>query len=187
MWLLHCGRKREEVAEILEVATSTVQRDVAAYRIGGLEALLKSGRNDKPTSALAQYTDQIRESLEREPARTIAEACQRIADLTGVERKPTQVALFLKGMGLKWQRVRAIPVPPKNLTEHAADQSTFHDNTLKPALDAAQAGNGHVFFVDTAHFVYGTFLCCLWSFTRLFVRAAAGRGSGSMCSVRGTR
>ena len=24
LWLLHCGRKREEVTEILEVATSTV-------------------------------------------------------------------------------------------------------------------------------------------------------------------
>ena len=30
-------------------------------------------------------------------------------------------------------------------------------------------------FVDAAHFVYGTFLCCLWSFTRIFVRAASGR------------
>ena len=40
---------------------------------------------------------------------------------------------------------------------------------------AAQAGQGHVFFVDAAHFVFGTFLCCLWSFTRLFVRAASGR------------
>ena len=46
---------------------------------------------------------------------------------------------------------------------------------LKPALDAAQGGQGHVFFVDAAHFVFGTFLCCLWSFTRLFVRAASGR------------
>jgi len=46
---------------------------------------------------------------------------------------------------------------------------------LKPRLDAAQAGNGHVFFVDAAHFVFGTFLCCLWSFQRLFVRAASGR------------
>ena len=36
------------------------------------------------------------------------EACQRISALSGVERKPTQVARFLKGMGLKWQRVRAI-------------------------------------------------------------------------------
>jgi transposase len=32
-----------------------------------------------------------------------------------------------------------------------------------------------VFFVDAAHFVYGTFLGCLWSIARLFIRAAAGR------------
>ena len=32
-----------------------------------------------------------------------------------------------------------------------------------------------MFFVDAAHFVYGTFLGCLWSFVRLFVRAASGR------------
>jgi transposase len=37
------------------------------------------------------------------------------------------------------------------------------------------AGQGHVFFVDAAHFVFGTFLCCLWSFSRIFVRAASGR------------
>lgn len=36
-------------------------------------------------------------------------------------------------------------------------------------------GNGHVLFVDAAHFVFGTFLCCLWSFARLWVRAASGR------------
>ena len=42
-------------------------------------------------------------------------------------------------------------------------------------MDAAQAGDGHVFFVDAAHFVFGTFLCCLWSFKRIFVRAASGR------------
>jgi transposase len=42
-------------------------------------------------------------------------------------------------------------------------------------LQEAQAGHGHVFFVDAAHFVFGTFLGCLWSFARLFVRAASGR------------
>lgn len=46
---------------------------------------------------------------------------------------------------------------------------------MTPRLEAAQAGKGHVFFVDAAHFVYGTFLCCLWSFVRLWVRAASGR------------
>ncbi len=46
---------------------------------------------------------------------------------------------------------------------------------MKPRLDQAQAGTRHLFFVDAAHFVYGTFLCCLWSFARIFVRAASGR------------
>jgi transposase len=56
-----------------------------------------------------------------------------------------------------------------------AEQQRFHDEELNPRLEAAQAGQEHVFFVDAAHFVFGTFLCCLWSFTRLFVRAASGR------------
>jgi transposase len=61
------------------------------------------------------------------------------------------------------------------LAEHVATQAAFLDTELKPCLDAAQAGQGHVFFVDAAHFVFGTFLCCLWSVTRIFIRAASGR------------
>lgn len=61
----------------------------------------------------------------------------------------------------------------KNLAEQAADQAVFLDEKRKPALAAAQGGHGHVFFVDAAQFVFGTFLCCLWSCGRLFVRAAA--------------
>src|SRR5262249_41268323 len=65
--------------------------------------------------------------------------------------------------------------PKKSLSEHVATQRDFLDNELQPALDAALAGTGHVFFVDAAHFVFGTFLCCLWSIARIFVRAASGR------------
>jgi transposase len=61
------------------------------------------------------------------------------------------------------------------LAEHVETQAKFLDEELKPKLDAALAGKGHVFFVDAAHFVLGTFVCCLWSFTRIFVRAASGR------------
>jgi transposase len=61
------------------------------------------------------------------------------------------------------------------LAEHIQTQAAFLERELKPCLDAAGAGIGHVFFVDAAHFVFGTFLCCLWSFTRIFIRAASGR------------
>ena len=61
------------------------------------------------------------------------------------------------------------------MAEHVDIQARFLETDLKPCLDAAVAGQGHVFFVDAAHFVFGTFLCCLWSFARIFVRAASGR------------
>jgi len=61
------------------------------------------------------------------------------------------------------------------LPEHVREQRRFLDAELRPRLDAAAAGRGHVLFVDAAHFVYGTFLCCVWSIARVFVRAASGR------------
>ena len=61
------------------------------------------------------------------------------------------------------------------MAEHVRTQAAFLDSELKPRLDAAVAGEGHVLFVDAAHFVFGTFLCCLWSFVRIFFRAASGR------------
>ena len=129
-----------------------------------------------PISEMAAARDLIRASFEKQPATTIAEACQRIFELTGLRRGPSQVRKFLKGLGLKFNRVRAIPVPPQQtLAEHVEAQAAFLETKLEPVLAAAQAGQGHVFFVDAAHFVFGTFLCSLWSFTRIFVRAASGR------------
>jgi transposase len=61
------------------------------------------------------------------------------------------------------------------LAEHVEIQARFLETNLKPCLDVAVAGQGHVFFVDAAHFVFGTFLCCLWSVARIFIRAASGR------------
>ena len=175
LWLLHCGSTREKAAQVVGASRATVQRYVAAFRTGGLDGLRQCHRH-RPQSELAAYRDLIHESFENQPARTMAEACDRIFQLTGLRRGPSQVRKFLKDLGLKFQRVRPIPVPPKKtLAEHVQAQAEFLETQLKPCLDAAQAGCGHVFFVDAAHCVFGTFLCYLWSFTRIFIRAASGR------------
>jgi transposase len=85
---------------------------VAAYRADGLDGLRRCGRQG-PASDLAAYRDVIRESFERQPVSTISEACVRIEPFTRLRRGLTQVRLLLKELGLKWQRIRAIPVPPK--------------------------------------------------------------------------
>ncbi len=77
---------------------------------------------------------------------------------------------------MKWRCAAAIPLPPKKtIEEHAATQAEFLDNTLEPLLEKGRAEEGHVFFVDAAHFVQGAFLCCLWCARRMFIRGASGR------------
>ena len=70
----------------------------------------------------------------------------------------------------------AIPLPPKKtIEEHIQDQAEFHQEKLQPVLEEAKAGKRTVLFVDAAHFVQASFLCCVWCVVRMFVRAASGR------------
>lgn len=69
-----------------------MQRDVQAYRTGELEALRAFKREYRPTRRL----DQIRRSLEQQPMWSITETCRRIAAITRVVRRSTQVSRFLK-------------------------------------------------------------------------------------------
>jgi transposase len=112
LWLLHCGLTRQKAAEIAGVGRATVQRYVAAFRQGGLDGL-RQWNHHRPQSEMAAYREIIRASLAERPVRTIAEACDRIFQLTGLRRGPSQVRKFLTDLDLKFQRVRMIPVPPK--------------------------------------------------------------------------
>lgn len=70
----------------------------------------------------------------------------------------------------------AIPLPPKKtVAEHARTQAEFLEQKLEPALAEAREGVAHIFFVDAAHFVMGSFLCCVWCLVRLMIRAGSGR------------
>ena len=113
--LLHCGVTRAKAAEIAGLGRATVQRYVAAYRAGGLDGL-RQWDVVGPVSDLAAHTEAIRASLTQTPVRTVAEACDRIETLTGLRRRPTQVRVFLAGLGFRWRRVRAIPIPPQKIS-----------------------------------------------------------------------
>src|ERR1017187_1059967 len=110
--LLHNGLTRQQAAQVVGVGRATVQRYVAAFREGGLDGLRQSNVN-RPVSEMAAYRELIRESFEKQPVSTVAEAGERIFQLTGLRRGLSQVGKFLKELGLKFQRVRMIPVPPK--------------------------------------------------------------------------
>jgi len=112
LWLLHCGETREKTAEILRVSRATVQRYVAAYRTGGLAGLASRGAA-ATTSEWTPFDEALQTEFRARPARSVAEAGERIKTLTGLERRPSQVRHHLRRLGLEYRRMRAIPAPPK--------------------------------------------------------------------------
>ena len=89
--LLHNGLTREQAAKTVGVSRATVQRYVAAFRQGGLDGL-RQWNLSRPVSEMAAYRELIRASFEKQPATTIAEACERIFQLTGLRPGPSQCA-----------------------------------------------------------------------------------------------
>lgn len=110
---VHSGLTHRQAAQVAGVGRATVQRYRAADRSGGL-AGLRRWNVVGPVSALARHAAAIQASLSGTPVRTVAEAADRIAQLTGLRRGLPQTRVFLMELGFPWQRTRAVPVPPKS-------------------------------------------------------------------------
>jgi transposase len=95
LWLIGQKVTHHEAAKLAGVSRATAQRYVACYRKGGVAAV---GQFNwcKPVSELEQHRDTLAESFRKNPPHTVAEACARIKEETGLERRPTQVRAFLK-------------------------------------------------------------------------------------------
>jgi len=124
----------------------------------------------RPTSELALHQGTLEAAFKADLPRTINEAVERIEQLTGIRRSPTQVRQFLKGLGMKRLKVGQIPA---KADPH--QQQVFLDEELQPRLEEARQGKRHLFFVDAAHFVLQPFLGFLWCFVRVFIQAPSGR------------
>lgn len=126
LWLKAHGETHVRIAELAGVSRATMQRVLDLYEEGGLEAV-RTFHWHVPTSALTPHLPLLEAEFRQRPPHTVAEACERIEQLTGVRRGPTRVCEFLREtMGLRWRKVAAVPVPPKQtLPEHAATQAAF--------------------------------------------------------------
>ena len=121
-------------------------------------------------SDLEQHAVSLKTLFEKHPPTSVKEARQRIQELTGIERSPTQVRAFMKRIGMKY--IKTGHIPAKADTEK---QKQWIEQKFEPALELAKQGLAHVLFMDAAHFVLAPFLCCLWCFKRVFIKAPAGR------------
>ncbi len=175
IYLRGIGMKPGACARAAAVHPNSVTRWVKLYIESGLVGLQRHAAY-KPESELVTYADKITEDFEGHAPQSIKEACQRIHQLTGLKRGPTQVRHFLKRV-LKYRHRKYKPLPggKKSIEELIQIQAEFIQNTLQPLLDKASRGVAEVFFMDAAHPVLGFHTGQVWSKKPLYVRTSSGR------------
>lgn len=169
LYLKALNLPHEEICRITRIAPKTLRGYLQSYQNGGIEAL-KQLNFYQPQSDLMAHEAAIRHAFAEKPPQTVKEARCRIEKLTGIRQGLTPICVFMKKIGLKLRKVGQIPAKAD-----VAKQKTFLDEQLTPRLEAAKQGQRHLFFVAAVHFVLRPFLGFLWCFSRLFLKAPAGR------------
>jgi transposase len=164
----HCYTNAE-TGRIVDIHPNSVAKYLKIYAEKGIDGLYNANYHRKG-SRLEEYKESIIEDFEKNPVCSIAEAVSRIKDLTGIERKPTQVRAFMRRHGFSCRKLAAIP--GKADTDK---QKQFLEEALNPAIEKAEKGEIELLFCDAAHFTLSAFLCMVWSQVRTFLRTSHGR------------
>lgn len=102
------GYAHKDICLLAGVSYTTIETVLKLYREQGFEEVCNV-TYPCPTSALDSHRITIEEYFRQNPPATIAEACKVIKDLTGVERKSTQIRHFLINLGMRPRKAGALP------------------------------------------------------------------------------
>jgi len=114
MHLRSKGLPNPQICDILDICENTLSGYFKMYNAGGIDELRKINFN-RPKSQLVIYKDSLKKYFTENPPSSISEAAAKIKELTGIERKETQVRNFLKSIGFRCLRVGVVPA--KAMTE----------------------------------------------------------------------
>jgi transposase len=127
------------IAGCVGVCENTLLAYFRAYHAGGIQAL-KQVNFYRPASELETHRTSLEAYFREHPPTTIAEAAAVIERLTGIQRKPTQVRVFLRKLGLK--RLKTYAVPDKTDTER---QDAFKKTRSNRVLQKHKPDNAQSF------------------------------------------
>ena len=168
MKMCDSGLSYTRIAQLCGCHRNSVRNWIVSYNTEGLSGILITHPHPR-SSELEGHAGSIFSSLDANPPHTVNEAAERIREVCGLERKPTQVRHFLKSHGYRFRKMGQ--VPGKADTEQ---QKSWIDG-LKRYLSDSQAGKCRLLFSDAVHFTLSAFVCNVWSKDRIFLKTAAGR------------
>ena len=163
------GVNVQQTAQVAGTSERMVFAYTRRYREQGIAGLMENKRY-KPVSQLKEYQEEIKKEFEKNFPATASEASERIHQICGLKRSPTQVRKFMHDLGMKPLKVGHIPAKA-----NVEEQKSFHDTELMPRIEEARNGKRVLLFLDATHMLWQVYLGVLWCFTRIFIPAASGR------------
>ena len=158
-----------EIGQYVALHRKTVSACIHLYNTSGLNAL-KYNNYGTNQSELAKNQTTIIDSLTAHPPTSLAQAKEQIQALTGLVRSVSSIRNFLRKNKFCFRKIGHIPAKADR-----EKQLIFLENTLNPMIEKAKNGEIVLLFADSAHFVMGAFLSCLWSMARLFIPSPSAR------------
>jgi transposase len=140
------GVAHQEIARICRMSRQTLVTSLPQYQAGGIDALKARHYQGQPR-ALNAHQSTVDAHVRAHPLQTVAEAQAVIAELTGIQRSPTQIRAFLRRMGMRLRKMGALPGHAQD-PEKQAEQATFQQAQLEPRLAEVRAGK-RTLFVST--------------------------------------
>lgn len=147
----HKNLSNKEIADCVGLSRNSVKTYIDIYVREGIKGLCKLNYVG-PKSEIDNHKTTLVEYFENNPPHNTNHAITIIKDLTGIERKPTQVRKWMKNNGLKYLKTGQIPAK----ADHE-EQKHFLENELEPLIEQAKKEEVHLLFMDSAHFVMGVF------------------------------
>jgi transposase len=104
LWLKSQTLPHKEICRLTCISQHTLCTYLQVYQEGGINKF-KEINFYRPTSVLAPQANTIEMYFRLHPPRSINEARDKICELTGITRSPTQVRHFLTSLGMRPRKV----------------------------------------------------------------------------------
>ena len=108
LYLRSQGVANAEILRLCGMSKASFHRYLKAYVAGGVEQL-KRIDHYHPHSELTNYRTTLEAYFQQQPPAPVVDAAAKIAELTGMVRKPTQGRQFLRALGMKPMKVGMLP------------------------------------------------------------------------------
>ena len=127
IYLKSKGLSHEAIGDICRISRPTLASYLKFWNEGG-KAQLTDVKFYRPKSKLMEYSKELKEHFEAHPPQTSNEAKEKIKEITGIDRCPTQVRAFMEHIGMKIRKVGFIP-GKASTPEKQEEQDDFKKNS----------------------------------------------------------